>query len=147
MDDRRYPDRPFIGVGAVVFEEDRVLLVRRGNDPGRGKWSIPGGAVLLGEPLTGAACREVEEETGLKVEALRLVEVFERIIPDEADRILYHYVLIDYLCRVLEGRLRAGSDALEVAFCPLTTLERLALTPGTGQVIQKACDLRNKIFS
>jgi len=75
MDDRRYPDRPIIGVGAIVFEEDRVLLIRRGKDPGRGKWSIPGGVVHLGETLVRAVCREVEEETGLNVEPLRLVEV------------------------------------------------------------------------
>ena len=147
MDDRSYPDRPFIGVGALVFEEDRVLLVRRGKDPGRGKWSIPGGVVHLGETLVRAVCREVEEETGLNVEALCLVEVFERIIPDEQDRIFYHYVLIDYLCRVVQGRLRAGSDALEAAFLPLRALEGLALIPGTGSIIQKAFDLKNKVFS
>ena len=147
MDDRRFPDRPFIGVGGIVVEEDRVLLIRRGKDPGRGKWSIPGGVVHLGETLVGAVRREVLEETGLKVEALRLVEVFERIIPDEGGRILYHYVLIDYLCRVAQGRLRVGSDALEAAFYPLGALERLDLTPGTGPIIQKAFDLKNNIFS
>ncbi len=147
MDDRRYPERPFIGVGAIVFEEDRVLLIRRGKDPEKGKWSIPGGAVHLGETLVRAVCREVEEETGLEVEAERLVEVFERIIPDEQDRVLYHYVLIDYLCRVVAGRLRGGSDALEAAFHPLGGIEGLALTEGTGPIIRKAFDLKNRIFS
>ncbi len=81
------------------------------------------------------------------MEALRRVDVFERIIPDEQDHILYHYVLIDYLCRLVQGRLRAGSDALEAAFYPLKDLEHLGLTPGTGPIIQKAFDLKNKIFS
>jgi 8-oxo-dGTP diphosphatase len=147
MDDRRYPGQPIVGVGAIVFEEDRVLLVRRGKDPGLGKWSIPGGVAHLGETLVRAVCREVEEEAGLKVQTLGLVEVFERIIPDEQDRVLYHYVLIDYLCRVMQGRLRAGSDALEAAFYPLRALELLTLTPGTGLVIQKAFDLKNEISS
>jgi 8-oxo-dGTP diphosphatase len=147
MDDRRYPDRPIIGVGAIVFEEDRVLLIRRGKDPGRGKWSIPGGVVHLGETLVRAVCREVEEETGLNVQPLRLVEVFERIIPDDQDGVVYHYVLIDYLCRAVQGRLRAGSDALEAAFYSLRALERLELTPGTGPLIQKAFDLKNENFS
>jgi 8-oxo-dGTP diphosphatase len=147
MDDRRYPERPFVGVGGIVFEEDRVLLIRRGKDPGQGKWSIPGGVVHLGETLVRAVCREVEEETGLKVEALELVEVFERITLDEQDRVYYHYVLIDYLCRVVEGRVRAASDALEAAFYPLGTIEHLELTSGTGPIIQKAFDLKKRIFS
>jgi len=147
MDDRRYPDRPIVGVGAIVFEEDRVLLIRRGKDPGRGKWSIPGGVVRLGETLVRALCREVEEETGLKVEALRLIEVFERIIPDDTDGVVYHYVLIDYLCQAVRGRVRAGSDALEAAYHPLRALKRLEMTPGTGPMIQKAFDLKNENFS
>jgi 8-oxo-dGTP diphosphatase len=146
-DERRYPDRPLIGVGAVIFEEDRVVLIRRGKEPGRGKWSIPGGAVHLGEPLVRAVSREAEEETGLQVKILRPIEVFERILPDEAGRILYHYVLIDYLCQVLGGSLRAGSDALEADWVPLDALEQLDLTPGTGPVIHKAFNVKKEIFS
>jgi ADP-ribose pyrophosphatase YjhB (NUDIX family) len=147
MDDRRYPDRPFIGVGAIVFEEDRVLLIRRGKDPGQGKWSIPGGVVHPGETLARAVGREVEEETGLLVKTECLVEVFERIIPDEQERILYHYVLIDYLCRATGGRLKAGSDALEAAFYPLKALDRLELTSGAGPVILKAFKAKTEILS
>jgi 8-oxo-dGTP diphosphatase len=146
-DERRYPDRPLIGVGAVIFEADRVVLIRRGKEPGLGKWSIPGGAVHLGEPLVRAVCREAEEETGLQVKALRPVEVFERILPDEAGRILYHYILIDYLCRVLGGDLRAGSDALEADWYSLSGIDQLELTPGTGPVIYKAFNLHKEIFS
>jgi 8-oxo-dGTP diphosphatase len=146
MDDRRYPNRPIVGVGAIVFEEDRVVLIRRGKDPGRGTWSIPGGVVRVGEPLEKAVRRELREETGLEVGALRLVEVFERVIPDERGRVLYHYVLIDYLCRVAENRLRAGSDALEAAFYPMSALDQLELTPGTGPVILKALELNKEIF-
>jgi len=147
MDERNHPKRPFIGVGAIVFKGDRILLIRRGKEPGRGKWSIPGGVVHLGETLEGAVRRELKEETGLEVEVVRLVEVFERIVPDEIGRVLYHYVLIDYLCRVAGDRIRAGSDALEAAFYPLNALDQLELTPGTGPVILKAFELNKEIFS
>ena len=96
IDERSYPDRPWLGVGGIVFQGDRVLLVKRGKEPGRGKWSIPGGAVDIGETVERAVKREIEEETGLQVEVLDLVAVFERILPDPQGKILYHYVVLDY---------------------------------------------------
>ncbi|HEY0784908.1 MAG TPA: NUDIX hydrolase [Acidobacteriaceae bacterium] len=111
---RAYPDRPIAAVAAVVIDAGgRVLLVRRGQEPHKGAWSLPGGAVELGETLVEALKRELLEETGLMVEPLGVVEVLDRIVPDAQGRIAYHYVLIDWVCRVGSGVMRAGSDAVE----------------------------------
>jgi ADP-ribose pyrophosphatase YjhB (NUDIX family) len=107
---REYPEAPLVGVGAVVVDQDCVLLVRRGSEPLKGHWSLPGGMLELGEPLTAGVVREVEEETGLLVEAVELVELLDRIHRD-GNRVRYHYVIADYLCRVVGGELKAASDA------------------------------------
>ena len=107
---REYPETPLIGVGAVVVEGGRVLLVRRGSEPLKGEWSLPGGLVELGESLEAALIREVGEETGLIVQPLELIELLDRIHRD-GQRVRYHYVIADYLCRVTGGQLRAASDA------------------------------------
>jgi 8-oxo-dGTP diphosphatase len=107
---REYPLAPLVGVGAVVVEQGRVLLVRRGREPLHGHWTLPGGVLELGESLTEGVAREVLEETGLAVEPVELVELVDRIYR-EGDRIRYHYVIADYLCRVIGGALKAGSDA------------------------------------
>jgi ADP-ribose pyrophosphatase YjhB (NUDIX family) len=107
---REFPEAPLMGVGAVVVEGGRVLLVRRGREPLKGEWSLPGGLVELGESLEAAMIREVREETGLIVEPLELIELLDRI-HRERNRIRYHYVIADYLCRVTGGELRAASDA------------------------------------
>jgi ADP-ribose pyrophosphatase YjhB (NUDIX family) len=107
---REFPLAPLVGVGAVVVDEGRVLLVRRGTEPLKGQWSLPGGMLELGEPLTAGVVREVREETGLLVEAVELVELLDRI-HREGERVRYHYVIADYLCRVTEGSLQAASDA------------------------------------
>jgi ADP-ribose pyrophosphatase YjhB (NUDIX family) len=138
QDPRQYPERPLVGVGGIVFQGDKVLLIRRGREPGRGKWSIPGGGVRLGETLEQAVKREMGEETGLLVEPVALVEVLERIIPGKDGRIRYHYILIDYLCRVRDGILRAGSDALEADFFDLEGLEKMDMTDGTAPVVRRA---------
>ncbi|MDR3727753.1 MAG: NUDIX domain-containing protein [Terracidiphilus sp.] len=107
---REFPETPLVGVGAVVVEEGRVLLIRRGNEPMKGHWSLPGGMLELGETLTEGVAREVREETGLTVEPVELIELLDRI-HREGERVRYHYVIADYLCRVVGGALLAASDA------------------------------------
>jgi ADP-ribose pyrophosphatase YjhB (NUDIX family) len=122
----------------LIFDGESILLVRRGKEPLRGYWSLPGGAVETGERLAEALRREVREETGLEIEILQLFEVFERIMPDDAGAAEHHYVLIDYLCRVTGGALRAGDDAMDVRWIPRAELDRYEVTPGTMAVIEKA---------
>jgi mutator protein MutT len=136
---RRYPDRPFVGVGGIVVDEGRVLLVRRAREPLAGRWSLPGGLVELGETLAEAVRREVREETGLDVEVAGLVDVVDRVHRDGEGRIEYHYVLADYLCRPLGGALAAADDAAEVAWAMLDELApRYGMTAATARVIERA---------
>ena len=107
---REFPETPLIGVGAVIVDQGRVLLVQRGREPLKGHWSLPGGMVELGESLQAGVIREVEEETGLLVEPVELIELLDRIHRD-GERVRYHYVIADYLCRVTGGELKAASDA------------------------------------
>jgi 8-oxo-dGTP diphosphatase len=117
------PAQPAVGVGAVVFDGDRVLLIKRGKEPLRGRWLIPGGTVELGETLTEAVVREVREETGLVVQAGTVVLVFDRIERD-GEAVRYHYVIVDYLCERVGGELAAGSDADDAAFVAMEDLPR-----------------------
>jgi mutator protein MutT len=135
---RDYPDRPFLGVGAIIFRDDKILLVRRLNPPLKGEWSIPGGLVETGETTQQAIVREVMEETALQVVPIKLVEVFERILHDEQSRVQYHYVLLDYLCRVDGGEAQAASDVTELRWLPAEELESLSVAPDTCAVIRKA---------
>lgn len=137
-DSRRYPARPVVGVGAIVIEENKVLLVRRGHAPLRGRWSIPGGAVNAGERLEEAACRELLEETGLRGEALFLAAVFERVMPDAQGAVEYHYVLIDYVFRAIGGAAKPGDDADELGWFTLDEANALEMTPGTLAVVVRA---------
>ncbi len=137
-DDRRYPHRPLVGVGALIIEDGRILLVERGKDPLKGYWSLPGGLLEIGEKLDDAIRREVLEETGLIIEPLHLHEIFERIMPDANGAPEYHYVLIDYLCRVTGGALHAASDASCAAWVPQQSLSEYRLTEGTLTVIERA---------
>ncbi len=137
-DTRRYPDRPILGVGALIIHESRILLVERGKEPLKGYWSLPGGMVEVGETLEAAIRREVREETTLEIEVLEVVEVFERIMRDDAGRPEYHYVLIDYLCRPLGGEARPASDAARVSWVQSNELAGYLITAGTPPVIQKA---------
>jgi 8-oxo-dGTP diphosphatase len=138
---RDYPDRPIVGVGAVIVADERVVLVRRGREPLLGQWSIPGGVVESGESLRQAAAREAEEETGLQVEVGEVLEVFESIVPgteSNAGKAQYHYVIIDFLCRTKSGELRAGGDALEARWVRRDELPELKVSDSACKVIAKA---------
>ena len=134
---RRYPERPILGVGAIIEDGGRVLLVERGQEPLKGTWSLPGGAVEVGEHLKDASRRELREETGLEIEPVSVAEVFERIMPDTAGRTEYHYVLIDYFCKVAGGELRAASDASRAVWVPRGELSAYRITEGTLAVIER----------
>jgi 8-oxo-dGTP diphosphatase len=142
---REFPLSPLIGVGAVIVDRGRVLLVRRGTEPLRGHWSLPGGLVEVGEALTAALVREVREETGLVVAAVELIELLDRI-HREGDRVRYHYVIADYLCEVVGGSLQAASDASDVRWVERAEWNShgaLSLEPIAVRVIeagwQRAC--------
>lgn len=135
---REYPTAPLVGVGAVVVKDGRVLLVQRGTEPMKGHWSIPGGLVEVGEMLSAGIVREVKEETGLDVEPVELIELLDRIHRD-GDRVRYHYVIADYLCRVVGGELRASSDADAVRWvqrAEWNSHSALVLDPVTVRVIE-----------
>jgi len=138
---REYPERPIVGVGAVVLDDDRVLLVRRGNEPLKGQWSLPGGAVEVGETLDAAVAREVLEETGLEVEVGPMIDVLDRIRVDPDGRVRYHFVLIDYLCRPTGGTLCCATDAADATWAAVDDLARFALAEATLSMIEKAVDL------
>lgn len=129
------PLHPSIGVGAVVVHEGRVLLIRRGKQPLLGRWVVPGGTLELGETLEEALVREVAEETGLEVRPLAFLTAFDRIQRDEDGRVLYHYVILDYLCERLSGEPRANSDALDARFASPGELSGLSLPPKALEVV------------
>ena len=141
---REYPDCPLIGVGAVIVENDRVLLIRRAQAPLLGEWSLPGGVLECGETLHEAAIREAREETGLSVEVVEMLGIYERIIRGDGDRIRYHYVLIDYLCRPSSGEMKAGSDAAEAAWFQREELPALKLTRDANDVVLKGLERSQK---
>jgi 8-oxo-dGTP diphosphatase len=138
MMQREFPDTPLVGVGAVIVDEGRVLLVRRGTEPLRGEWSLPGGLLEVGESLMAGVVREVREETGLTVEPVELIELLDRI-HREGERVRYHYVIADYLCRVVSGTLKAATDADAVRWVERTewnSHSAVRLDPVTVRVIE-----------
>ena len=142
MSSRAYPDRPFVGVGAVIVDEAaRVLLVKRRFEPLAGQWSLPGGAVDVGETLQACVIREMREETGLEVEVGPVIEVFDRIMHDADGRVQYHYVLVDYVCRPLGGTLSAASDVADAAWVEARALPGFDLTDKATEVIGQALSL------
>ncbi len=153
---REYPDRPVVGVGGVVIENGRALLIRRGSEPLLGQWSIPGGTLELGESLEQGVVRELKEETGLSVRIIEMIEVFDRIYEDDA-RISggeslgssnpatakkkgprFHYVIIDYLCERIDGEAKAGSDVTDVAFATEDEFSKYGLTETATRILRKA---------
>lgn len=126
-----------IGIGALIFRRDRILMAQRGKEPLKGYWSLPGGALEIGELLADGIRREVREETGLEIRPLRVLEIFERIIRDSHGAPEYHYVLIDYVCRIVGGELRAGDDVCAVEWYRERELASLEITEGTLAVIEK----------
>ncbi|MEE9516902.1 MAG: NUDIX hydrolase [Candidatus Adiutricales bacterium] len=141
---REYPSRPFVAVGGLIFKGEKALLVRRVKNPGRGQWSIPGGAIKAGETLSQALLREMREETNLEVEIGPLVEAVERIVRDPEGKVRFHYVILDYLCFAPQDEPKPGSDVSEVCFAsakdwPGFGLDRLAL-----DTLHKALDMVRK---
>ena len=144
---REYPEQPLVGVGGVVIDNERALLIRRGGPPMEGQWSIPGGMLELGETMKQGVARELSEETGLEVDVLDIIEVLERIFPGlpgadgapaDATRPQYHFVIIDYLCETRGGTLCAGSDAKEFAWAREDELAKFDLTVAATRVLRKA---------
>jgi len=131
---RRYPSQPMVGVGAVIVHEGRVLLVRRNTEPLKGEWSVPGGVLELGEKLRDGAAREALEETGLQVEVEEVLDVFDSIFPDADGRTQYHFVLVDFLCRVISGEAVAGSDVSEVKWVTEAEIDALELRTSIAKV-------------
>ena len=158
---REFPDHPLVGVGGVVIHRDRVLLIRRGGEPLKGEWSIPGGLVELGEELAEGARRELREETGLEVEPLEVIAVFDRIMYDTPKqrpastastarisrlrrRVRYHYVIVDYACRLKRGRLAPASDVVDARWVPREDLPEYRLTEMAASVVGRAFEFFEK---
>jgi 8-oxo-dGTP diphosphatase len=146
MTKREYPDLPMVGVGGVIIQDGRALLIRRGNEPLKGEWSIPGGMLEVGETLVQGVERELLEETGLTVHVIELIEIFERIshveipgaIREASARPQYHFVIVDYLCEVVSGVAVAGSDVTDLAFATEDELSQFNLTPTATRIFKKA---------
>jgi 8-oxo-dGTP diphosphatase len=138
-DGRHYPQKPVVGVGAVILGDDgRVVLVKRRHEPLAGQWSLPGGMLELGETLEGGIARELLEETGLVVDVGPVVEVFDRILVDEAGRVRYHFVLVDYLCRPRSGTLEAGTDVEAAEWAAVSALDAYRVASKARDVIARA---------
>jgi 8-oxo-dGTP diphosphatase len=141
---REYPDRPVVGIGGVVIEGGQAVLIRRGSEPLLGHWSIPGGSLEIGESLQAGVARELLEETGLEVQVLEVIEVFDRIFPGEPGQAgqgrgpRFHYVIVDYLCERISGQPRPGGDVTDVAFASENELEKFQLTETATRVLHKA---------
>ena len=135
---RQYPSRPILGVGVVVWHDDRVLLIRRDKAPRRGQWSLPGGAQKLGETVAEAARREVKEEADLEIDLGEIVATVDLIERDEDHRVRYHYTLVDFVAEAASAVLRAGSDAAEALWFEVAEIETLGLWSETVRVIKLA---------
>lgn len=140
---REFPEQPLVGVGGVVVHRNRVLLIRRGSEPLKGQWSIPGGLLELGEELAVAVRRELKEETGLTVEPVHMLEVFDRIVR-RGRRVQFHFVIVDYACRVKGGWLRPASDVLDARWASRKELPQYHLTAKATSVVLQGLDFFRK---
>ena len=139
---RHYPSRPIVGVGGVVFMDDgRVVLAKRGHAPSVGSWTLPGGVIDLGETAAAAVAREMFEETGLIVDVGPVVDVVDRIFVDDAGRIEYHFVVVDYLCHLRGGTMAAGSDVVDVVAAKMAMLEPYQLTEAVQTIVMRAAQM------
>ena len=139
---RKYPEQPILSAGAIVFKGSEVLLVKRGKEPAKGLWSIPGGVLHVGERISEGLEREVLEETGIAIRFGGLVDIIERIFYDDDERVVYHYVILDYWAEFAGGTPAASSDADDALFVPIDKINTYRLTEGLGEVIHKARSLR-----
>lgn len=134
---REYPRAPLIGVGAVAIKDGKILLMKRAFEPGKGKWSIPGGLVEVGETLSDACAREMEEETGIKIHVLELINAYDMIVPDEAGKIKYHYVLIDFLVKPIGGTERSSVEVLEMKWVTYEETRLMDMTNSARKALQE----------
>ncbi|MGQ9679242.1 MAG: NUDIX hydrolase [Candidatus Bathyarchaeia archaeon] len=134
---REYPELPIPGVAAVIISNDAILLVKRGHEPSKGVWGLPGGVVELGETIEEAVRREVKEETGVEVSPVRLLTVLDSITKDKSGRIRYHYILFEFLCKFLRGELKAYSDVQDAMWVSLSSLGAVDIMPWTRKFIDK----------
>jgi ADP-ribose pyrophosphatase YjhB (NUDIX family) len=141
---REYPETPLVGVGAIIVENGRVVLVKRGHPPLAGEWSIPGGVLEVGETVREAAAREAREETSLTVEPVELLGVYDRLMRDQDGRVRYHYVLVDFLCRRVDGDLQAACDAEEARWFTPEEVKRLPLPEDTAEVVRLGLERANR---
>lgn len=137
---REYPSRPIVGAGACILRDGKLLLIRRGAQPGKGKWSIPGGLVELGENVQDAMVRETKEEVGLDVAAVKLIDVFDSVTLDKLGRIQYHFVVVNFFVRVVGGSLKPSSDILELKWVSLDEVEEYRLTKSFRAFFKKHKD-------
>ena len=141
---REYPEAPIVGVGGVIFDGASVLLAKRGQEPAKGTWSLPGGAVELGEKLVDALKREIREEIGVEIEVGGVIRVLDRILQDEGRRIRFHYVIVDYWGWKVSGEPKPGSDTSDICFVPLTQVEKKEIHKEVLETIIMAAELREK---
>jgi len=144
---REYPTRPLVGTGALILRDGRLLLVRRGAQPGMGKWSIPGGLVELGETVQDAMVREVKEEVGFDVEVVKLTDVVDTITLDQNGQVQYHFVIVNFLARVVGGELKVATDILEARWAPVEEVENYDLTESFRAFFKKHMDELKKLAS
>jgi ADP-ribose pyrophosphatase YjhB (NUDIX family) len=141
---REYPESPIVGVGGVIFDGDSVLLAKRGQEPAKGTWSLPGGAVELGEKAIDALKREIGEEVGIEIEVGGLIRVLDRILRDQDRRIQYHYVIVDYWGWKVSGEPKPGSDTSEICFVPLKDIRKKDIHREVLETILMAAELRKQ---